>query len=119
MTRRERFIRTVERLDVDYPASWLGMPTEVAMPNLLQHFKAKDLRELKISLGDDVWTVDVPYHHPPANHVACAFDFAKSAGSDYEERTLTAPGFFEGIEDCEADAGNLHVRFDEGEDGKA
>jgi uroporphyrinogen decarboxylase len=96
----ERFYATVERREVDYPASWLGMPTEDAMPNLLKYFKAKDLRDLKLRLGDDVWPVDVPYHHPPANHVACAFDFAKSAGSDYEERTLTAPGFFEGIEDC-------------------
>ena len=99
MTRRERFLRTVERRDVDRPATWLGMPTDAALPELLRHFKAKDLRELKERLGDDVWPVDVPYRHPPSNHIACAFDFAKKGGGDYEERTLTAPGFFEGVED--------------------
>jgi uroporphyrinogen decarboxylase len=49
---------------------------------------------LKRKLDDDVWPVDVPYHHPPANNIACAFDFAKDIG-DYEHRTLTSPGFFE------------------------
>jgi uroporphyrinogen decarboxylase len=99
MTKRERFLRTVERRDVDRPATWLGMPTDAALPQLLRHFRAKDLGELKLRIGDDVWPVDVPYHHPPSNHVACAFDFAKRQDGDYEERTLTDPGFFEGVED--------------------
>jgi uroporphyrinogen decarboxylase len=40
----------------------------------------------------------VPYHHPPANHIACAFDFTKKIG-DYEHRTLTSPGYFEDLTD--------------------
>ncbi len=99
MTKRERFLRTVERRDVDRPAAWLGMPTDAALPKLLSHFKAKDLWELKVRIGDDVWPVDVPYSHPPSNHIACAFDFAKQREGNYEERTLTAPGIFEGVED--------------------
>jgi uroporphyrinogen decarboxylase len=52
---------------------------------------------LKKALGDDIWPVEVPYHDPPANHIACAFNFAKGSDQNYEERTLTAPGFFENM----------------------
>lgn len=94
MTHRERFLATLAREPVDRPACWLGMPTTDAMPGLLAYFGVADLEGLKRELDDDVWPVEVPYHHPPANHIACAFDFAKDAG-DYERRTLTSPGFFE------------------------
>lgn len=99
MTHLERFLATVERRPVDRPACWLGMPTHEALSGLLRHFGARDLADLKRMLDDDLWPVDVPYHHPPANHVACAFDFAKRSGAGYEERTLTAPGFFENVDD--------------------
>ncbi len=99
MNQRERFLRTVERREVDRPAKWLGLPTAEALPGLLAYFRARDLRELKAKLSDDVWPVEVPYRHPPANHIACAFDFAKDRRAGYAERTLTAPGFFEGLED--------------------
>ncbi|MCF7838306.1 MAG: uroporphyrinogen decarboxylase family protein [Candidatus Marinimicrobia bacterium] len=102
MTQRERFIRTVERRDVDRPASWLGLPTPDALPRLMRHFQARDFKALKDRIGDDVWPIEVPYHHPPAHHIACAFDFAKDHAGNYEERTLTTPGFFENIEDVSA-----------------
>jgi uroporphyrinogen decarboxylase len=95
MHRIERFLATVERQPVDRPAGWLGMPTTEAVPGLLAHFGVSDMTALKRRLDDDVWPVEVPFHRPPANHIACAFDFAKASGDDYEERTLTAPGFFE------------------------
>ncbi len=38
--------------------------------------------------------VEVPFHSPPANHIACAFDFSTGADDDYEERTLTTKGWF-------------------------
>jgi len=98
VTHLERFLATVERRPVDRPASWLGLPTAEALPGLLASFGAADIAELKRSIDDDVWPIDVPYRHPPANHIACAFDFAKNA-SGYEERTLTVPGFFEDILD--------------------
>ena len=97
MTRRERFLRTVERREVDRPACWLGMPVPEALEGLFAHFGVSDMEGLKRAIGDDVWAVDAPYRHPPSNHIACAFDFAKKEGGDYAERTLTAPGFFE---DC-------------------
>ena len=105
MNRIERFLATVERRDVDRPAGWLGMPTTEAVPGLLAHFGVADMAGLKRQLDDDVWPIEVPFSRPPANHIACAFDFAKASGDDYEERTLTAPGFFEDMTDpaCIAD----------------
>ena len=94
MIHRERFLATLAQQPVDRPACWLGMPTTDAMPGLLTHFGTEDLEGLKRKLDDDVWPIDVPYHHPPSNHIACAFDFAKDIG-DYEHRTLTTPGHFE------------------------
>ena len=99
MTHKERFHATIERRAVDRPACWLGQPVSEAVPPLLRHFGVQTVGELKRELGDDVYDVDVPYEHPPSNHIACAFDFAKASGGDYEERSLTVPGFFEDFED--------------------
>ena len=94
MNHRERFLATIERRAVDRPARWLGMPTADALPGLFEHFGAATMEELKRRLDDDVWPIDVPYDCPPANHVACAFDFAREGDTDYEHRTLTTPGYF-------------------------
>lgn len=99
MTHKERFHATIERRTVDRPASWLGIPTPDAIDALFAHFGAASMDELKRKLNDDVFPVEVPYHHPPSNHIACAFDFAKASSEDYTERTLTSPGFFEDIDD--------------------
>lgn len=99
MTHRERFLATVERKPVDRPAGWLGMPVQAAVPGLLRHFGVAAVDALKRKLGDDVYPVEVPYHCPPANHIACAFNFALDRDADYEKRTLTAPGFFAGCSD--------------------
>lgn len=99
MQKKERFYATIERKETDRPASWLGMPVSEATGSLLQYFNVSNITELKKKLNDDIFPVDVPCHHPPANHIACAFDFAKKNDGDYEERTLTAPGFFEDISD--------------------
>lgn len=93
MNSKERFWATVKREPTDRPASWLGMPEKHAVPALLACFQVDTLLELKQKIGDDIWPVDVPYNHPPAHHIACAFDFA--VGTDYSERTLTTPGWFE------------------------
>lgn len=95
----ERFLATVERKPVDRPACWLGLPTGEAMPGLLSCFGADDIAGMKKIIDDDIWPIEVPYHCPPANHIACAFDFAKKNKAGYKERTLTAPGFFEDIDD--------------------
>ena len=99
----ERFVRTIERKPVDRPATWIGEPVHTAIPALLKHFGVDSFIELKKKVDDDVYHVNVPYQSPTSNHVAAAFDFAKKDGlnHDYEERTLTAPGFFEDYEDPE------------------
>jgi uroporphyrinogen decarboxylase len=88
----ERFYATVERRPVDRPASWLGIPDKHALPALFDHFGASDMTQLKRKIGDDIWPVEVPYNYPPANHIACAFDFTIAA--EYDERTLTHAGWF-------------------------
>ena len=92
MNSEERFFATINRQPVDRPSTWLGIPESHAIPALLKHFSVADMIQLKQKLNDDIWPIKIPYDHPPANHIACAFDFAQSA--DYEERTLTAEGFF-------------------------
>jgi len=95
----ERFHATLDRKPADRPASWLGIPTNEALGALYQHFGVEEMTGLKQKIGDDIWPIEVPYHYPPSNHIACAFDFAKDSDQTYEERTLTAPGFFEDMTD--------------------
>lgn len=103
MNQKERFFATVARADVDRPACWLGLPVPDAISALLRYFKVNSIDELKNKIGDDIHPVDVPYHHEPSNHIACAFDFAKKLpGGALDERTLTAPGFFEDYSDPDA-----------------
>ncbi len=98
MNHKERFYATIERKSVDRPACWLGMPLPSAHESLFNYFKVKNLRELKLKIDTDIWEVDVPFNYPPNNHIAMAFDFPKK-GQSMENRTLTAPGFFEDYTD--------------------
>ena len=99
MTKKERFIATIERRTVDRPASWLGIPATAALPRLLSHFHTADLAGLKQAIGDDVWPVELPYHSPFSDAIYMAFDFAKKGHIVNEERTLNSPGWFEDITD--------------------
>jgi uroporphyrinogen decarboxylase len=100
MTHKERFLATIARKPLDRPASWLGLPVSTALPGLFKHFKVNSIEELKHAIDDDVWHIEVPYHYPPHNHIGCSLNFAKKITSGTnEERTLTAPGFFENITD--------------------
>ena len=100
MDSRERFYATINYEKVDRPASWLGLPVPAAEKNLFAHFGVPSVTELKKKLGDDIWPIEVPFNCPPANHIACAFAFAKKQHDDTpDERTLTAPGFFEDYDD--------------------
>jgi uroporphyrinogen decarboxylase len=98
MTHLDRFLATVERRAVDYPASWLGIPHPDALANLYAHFNVKTEDELKAKINDDVFAVEMPYHSPTSNAIYAAFDFAKDKHNP-DERTLTAPGFFEDFSD--------------------
>jgi len=100
MTHKERFYATIANQPVDRPASWLGLPVPAAQQGLFDFFKVGSVDELKVLLDDDIYPIEVPYHFPPSNHIACAFKFAKVSHDDKpDERTLTAPGFFEDIDD--------------------
>jgi Uroporphyrinogen-III decarboxylase len=100
MTHKERFLATIANESVDRPASWLGLPVPGAVSALMDYFKVASVDELKLKIDDDIYPIEVPYHFPPSNHIACAFKFAKMAHDDKpDERTLTAPGFFEDMDD--------------------
>ncbi len=91
----ERFYATIERKPVDRPASWLGLPHPDAVRGLLDYFQAGSINELKFKIQDDIFPVELPYHSPTSDAIYAAFDFAKDPHGSANERTLTAPGFFE------------------------
>jgi uroporphyrinogen decarboxylase len=100
MLHKDRFLATIHYEKVDRPASWLGLPVAEAEPALNKYFGVSSVPELKKILDDDIIPVEVPYHCSPSNHIACAFDFAKKKYLDKpDNRTLTAPGFFEDYSD--------------------
>lgn len=100
MTPKERFYATINNQPVDRPATWLGLPVPNAVPGLLKYFHANSISELKIMFEDDVWPVIVPYNNSPQNDIGCALNFAKKGtGGAQNERTLTAPGYFEDMTD--------------------
>ncbi len=99
MNHIERFYATVERKPVDHPASWLGLPVKSALPKLYECFGVSSEDELKRAVDDDIYSVELPYYSPTGNAIYAAFDFAKEGDYNKEERTLTAPGFFEDYSD--------------------
>jgi len=100
MKHKERFFATIENVPVDRPASWLGLPVPSAEAGLKKHFDVNSMDELKQVIDDDIYPIEVPYNYPPSKHIACAFEFAKKSHLDKpDDRTLTAPGFFEDYSD--------------------
>lgn len=97
----ERFFNTIERKEVDRPASWLGMPDINAQPALMEEFQVDNMHDLKLSIGDDVYTIEVPYQSETASAIYAAFDWYQDGDVDAEHRTLTAPGFFQDAEEPE------------------
>lgn len=96
MNNKDRFFATINHQPVDHLASWLGLPVPSAEPALIKHFKVSSIDQLRNIIDDDIYPIEVPYIFPPSNHIACAFNFAKVNHLDTpDERTLTAPGFFE------------------------
>ena len=100
MNHKDRFYSTIHYQPVDRPASWLGLPVPAAEPALMKYFGVTGMDELRTLLDDDIYPIEVPYNDPPSNHIACAFKFSKVNHLDTpDERTLTAPGFFEDYSD--------------------
>lgn len=66
----------------------------------MKYFGVNSIDKVRDIIGDDIYPIEVPYNYQPSNHIACAFDFAKADHLDTpDERTLTAPGFFEDYSD--------------------
>ena len=98
MTSLERFYATIQRKPVDRPAAWLGIPHIDSLPGLFAEYNVGNLHELKLAVGDDFYTVDLPYKSEYANAIYAAFDWYQGGDVDSNERTLTADGCFK---DCE------------------
>jgi len=102
MNHKDRFFATIHHQPVDRPASWLGLPVPSAEPALMSYFGVTSIDHLRLVVDDDIYPIEVPYNNPPSNHIACAFNFAKVSHLDTpDERTLTAPGFFEDYSDMD------------------
>ena len=99
MNHKQRFMATINRVPVDRPAWWLGLPAPGSHAGLFEYFGVRSVDELKSKLDDDVYPVEMPYHSPVSDAVYMAFDFAKKGRASDDGRTLTAPGFFEDIDD--------------------
>lgn len=100
LNHKDRFFATINYEPVDRPASWLGLPVPQAEKKLTAHFGVSSVDQLRKVIDDDIYPIEVPYYYPPSNHIACAFRFAKTDHPDTpDERTLTAPGFFEDYND--------------------
>lgn len=95
----ERFYRTIAREPVDRPACWLGMPDTAAQPGLMAHYGVKNMHDLRLAIGDDVYTVEMPYQNGNAHAIYAAFDWYQDGDVSVQDRTLTVPGFFEEYED--------------------
>jgi len=95
----ERFYATIERRVVDRPATWLGIPDHSSLPGLYSYFKVDNYNALKAKLNDDIYPVEMPFHSPTSNAIYSALNFAKKIPGRIDERTLTAPGFFEDYSD--------------------
>jgi uroporphyrinogen decarboxylase len=101
MTHRDRFLATIERREVDRPAFWLGIPHPDSVPALCEHFGADTLPEVRAVIGDDICSVALPWRSENVSAIYEALQFSKCprVGEGVDQRTLTAPGFFENCDD--------------------
>ena len=85
LNHKDRFYATINYQPVDRPASWLGLPVSQAEGNLTRYFGASSVDQMKKLIDDDSYPVEVPYHYPLSNHIACAFKFAKTEHPDHPD----------------------------------
>lgn len=97
----ERFYATVDRKEVDRPATWLGMPEIHAQEALFKEFGVGSLHDLKLAVGDDFYAIEVPYKSETAQAIHAAFDWYMDGNVNAEERTLTSDGCFKEVQTIE------------------
>ena len=61
MNSLERFYATIDRREVDHPATWLGMPDPASLPGLFREYGVSSLHALKHAVGEDIYAVEPPY----------------------------------------------------------
>jgi uroporphyrinogen decarboxylase len=96
----ERFYATIERRPVDRPAAWLGIPSPQALPGLFAEYGVDNLHDLKLAVGDDFYSVAIPYRSEYSSSISSAFDWYQDGKVRIANRTLTADGCFK---DCETE----------------
>lgn len=101
MNSRERFFATAERRPVDRPAAWLGMPDDDAKQGLYARYGVHNDHELKLAVGDDFYSIEVPYQSETAGAIYAAFDWYGQGDVDAHHRTLTTDGCFKDCEEVE------------------
>ncbi|MCL2571335.1 MAG: uroporphyrinogen decarboxylase family protein [Defluviitaleaceae bacterium] len=101
MTSLERFYATINRQVVDRPALWLGLPDIKSHKGLFEYFNVNDMHELKTSIGDDFYAVEMPYNNDGADAIYAAFDWYGKGTVDSHERTLNSDGCFKDAEELE------------------
>jgi uroporphyrinogen decarboxylase len=97
----ERFYATIERRPVDRPAAWLGIPSPQAQPGLFAEYGVTGLHELKLAVGDDFYSVAIPYRSEYSSSISSAFDWYLDGKVRIANRTLTADGCFKNCETVE------------------
>ncbi|MFP3090361.1 hypothetical protein LQZ21_08550 [Treponema sp. TIM-1] len=98
MNSLERFYATIERRPVDRPAAWLGIPSPQAQLGLFAEYGVDNLHDLKLAVGDDIYSVAIPYRSEYSASISSAFDWYLDGKARIANRTLTADGCFK---DCE------------------
>lgn len=101
MNSKERFYATVMRKKVDRPAAWLGMPDIKSQQGLFDEYGVNNMNDLKLAVGDDFYSVELPYNSPDASAIYAAFNWYGDNNVDAENRTLTADGCFKDAEELE------------------
>jgi uroporphyrinogen decarboxylase len=94
----ERFYATIERQPVDRPAAWLGIPSLQAQPGLFAEYGVDNLHDLKLAVGDDFYSVAIPYKSEYSASISSAFDWYQDGKARIANRTLTADGCFKNCE---------------------
>jgi uroporphyrinogen decarboxylase len=97
----ERFYAAIERRPVDRPAAWLGIPSPQAQPGLFAEYGVDNLHDLKLAVGDDFYSVAIPYRSEYSSSISSAFDWYQDGVARIANRTLTADGCFKNCETAE------------------
>jgi len=93
----DRFFATIAREPVDRPAAWLGVPDEAAEPGLFEEYGVRNLHELRMATGDDIYSLRIPFRWKGKRAVRI-WDWYLDGVTDRKFRNLNADGCFKNCE---------------------